>query len=327
MEKLKGKSILITGGAGFIGSHIADFLTKNNAKFVRVVDNLMTGHEYNIEHLKKYKNFEFMYGDISDFDTCLKVTENIDIVCHQASLGSVPRSIDDPLKSHKNNVDGFVNILYSCIKRNIKHFVYASSSSVYGNIDTLPKVENNIGKHISPYALTKYIGELYADLFNRVYGINCIGLRYFNVFGPRQDPNSMYSAVIPKFITTLINNERPIIYGDGLTSRDFTYVSNVVDANVNALSLYDDETGALNMVYNIAYENQITLLCLFDNIRKICNVNLEPIFKEQRKGDIKHSFANINLAKKHLNYKPSVGLIDGLKLTIDYYKNTKDIMI
>lgn len=327
MEKLKDKNILVTGGAGFIGSHIAEFLTKNNVKLVRVIDNFITGHEHNIEFLKKYSNFEFVYGDISDYNTCLKVTEGIDLVCHQAALGSVPRSIDDPLKSHKNNVDGFVNMLYSCVKRKITHFVYASSSSVYGDISTLPKVEKNIGKHISPYALTKYIDELYADVFNRVYGINCIGLRYFNVFGPRQDPNGMYAAVIPKFITAIVNNEQPIIYGDGLTSRDFTYVSNVVDANINALSLYDTNSDSLNMIYNIAYENQVTLLELFNTINEICNKKLEPIFKETRKGDIKHSFASVNLARKYLNYVPKIGLIDGLKLTIDYYNRIKDTKI
>lgn len=321
MDKLR---ILLTGGAGFIGSHIAEYLLANNICHLRIVDNLVTGKMTNIQHLlDKYTNVEFIFGDITNINLCRKIIQDIDVVCHQAALGSVPRSLSDPLNSHNTNVNGFLNMLIVSAEHKIKRFVYASSSSVYGDNSDVLKREDIIGKQLSPYAITKYIDELYADLFTRIYGVNCIGLRYFNVFGPRQDPNGPYAAVIPKFINSILNGQSPIINGDGYYSRDFTYVDNVVYANILALTTQDNR--CFGNVFNIACGGDITILELFDIIHKIINKypDLEPIFGPERSGDIPHSLANISKSCSLLGYSINTTFKEGIYKTINYYLELK----
>ena len=249
-KNIINKNILITGGAGFIGSNIVETLLKQNCKFIRILDNLSTGYKKNIDFLlQKYDNIEFLYGDITNLEICRKAMKNIDIICHQAALGSVPRSIIDPLKSHQTNVNGFFNILLAAKENNIKRIVYASSSSVYGDNQILPKIEHNTGNVLSPYAATKSIDEIYANVFTKCYDMECIGMRYFNVFGPRQDPTGSYAAVIPKFINLMKNNISPTINGDGKFSRDFTYIDNVVQANILAMTTTNKE--CYGQVFNI----------------------------------------------------------------------------
>jgi len=310
------KKVLVTGGAGFIGSHICDYLLENGYS-VRVLDNLATGDKNNIMHNLNNPNFEFMYGDISNLETVRTALQDIDMICHQAALGSVPRSVSDPLGSHNTNVNGFLNILLGAKEKNIKRIVYASSSSVYGDHPELPKQEHKIGKQLSPYAITKYIDELYARNFTELYGLECIGLRYFNVFGPRQNPNGAYAAVIPKFISALKNNQQPVINGDGNYSRDFTYVKNIVMANY--LALTTENTNCYGTIFNIGAGGRITIKEMFDSIKQILNSDIEPIFGEPRIGDISHSNADISKAKEYLNYNPIIDFIEGIKLTIDYY--------
>jgi len=315
MEK---KSVLLTGGAGFIGSNIAETLLTNNVKFIRILDNLCTGNISNIKTLLlKYPNVEFMYGDISNLETCRKAVKDIDVICHQAALGSVPRSVDDPLSSHISNVNGFLNILISAKEVGIKRIVYASSSSVYGDDVRLPKKESNMGKVLSPYAATKLIDEIYAHVFTLTYQLECIGLRYFNVFGPKQDPNGVYAAVIPKFVSSILSNKRPIINGDGSYSRDFTYIDNVVKANILAMTTTNSQ--AFGNVFNIGAGGQITILQLYNQIKDSLNSSIEPIFSSHRKGDIPHSNADISLAKNILGYEPIVSFEDGIKKTVDYF--------
>jgi UDP-N-acetylglucosamine 4-epimerase len=308
---------LVTGGAGFIGSHICDYLIRNNARVV-VIDNLSTGFLDNIEHLMNNPNFEFYEGDITNFDDCEKVISRVDIICHQAALGSVPRSIENPLNSHNSNVNGFLNILESARKHNIKRIVYASSSSVYGDDCNDLKQEEIIGTHLSPYAITKYVNELYANIYTKLYDMECIGLRYFNVFGSRQTPNGPYAAVIPKFIKAIKNNEQAIINGDGSYSRDFTHVDNIVLANINALLIQNEE--CFGQVFNISGQYNISILELYNLIKDAIHSDIEPIFGDTRKGDIPHSNANINKARELLNYEPIVNLKDGIKNVIEYYK-------
>lgn len=313
------KSFLITGGAGFIGSHIVEYLLNHKAKFVRVIDNLSTGFYSNIEPFIKFDNFQFVEGDIKDYEICYKCLENIDIVCHQAACGSVPKSFKYPLEYHTSNVTGFLNILHASKEHGIKRFVYASSSSVYGSNITLPKQENLIGKQLSPYALTKYIDELYANFYFELFGMECIGFRYFNVFGPRQNPNGDYAAVIPKFIDKIKKNELATINGDGSFSRDFTYVDNVVNANIKAcLTLNDKSFGE---VFNIGTGDATSILDLHQKISKNFGYTKKPIFLDQRDGDIPHSLANINKAKEILDYNPTISLEEGLKLTIKFFNN------
>jgi len=300
---------LVTGGAGFIGSHIVDFLLNNGHK-VRVLDNLITGNKDNIKHHFNDSNFEFMYGDISNLDTCRNACKNIDAICHQAALGSVPKSVVDPLSSHNANVNGFLNILLAATENNIKRIVYASSSAVYGDNNELPKVEDKIGKPLSPYAITKYIDELYGKNFTEMYGLECIGLRYFNVFGPRQDPNGAYAAVFHKFISLIKANKQCLINGDGSYSRDFTYIENVVQANYNALTTLNTE--CFGNVFNIGAGGRITILEMYNTIKDILGSNLEPVLGPLRKGDIPHSNANINKAKELLNYSPEVDFSTGI---------------
>jgi UDP-N-acetylglucosamine 4-epimerase len=315
---MNNQSILITGGAGFIGSHIVEYLI-NKVKFVRVIDNLSTGNIDNIKKFLDYENFELVIGDITDINILKKAMNNIDIICHQAALGSVPRSIDKPFDTHNVNVNGFYNLLLCAKELNIKRVVYASSSSVYGDNETLPKVEHLIGNHLSPYAVSKYVNELYGKVFSRCYGMECIGLRYFNVFGPRQNPNGPYAAVIPKFIDSLLNNKQCVINGDGSYSRSFTFIDNVIFANV--LALFTTNEKSFGEAFNIGTTKQITILQLYNNIKHNLGSNLDPIFMDNRNGDIPHSNADITKAKNCLGYKPYIDFSEGIKQTINYYVN------
>jgi UDP-N-acetylglucosamine 4-epimerase len=319
---IQNLSILVTGGAGFIGSHIVECLLSIGAKNVRILDNLSTGSKSNIEPLiKKFTNLEFVWGDIRNLETCRKACKNIDIICHQAALGSVPRSIDNPLDSHDVNVNGFINLLVAAKENFIKRIVYASSSSVYGTNDKLIKIENENGELLSPYAVTKYVDELYANIFTRVYEMECIGLRYFNVFGPRQNPNGVYAAVIPKFIKVVIENESPLINGDGSYSRDFTYIDNVVHANV--LALTTNNTECFGQVFNVGTNNSISINELFELIKKITNNdNCKAIYGPKRIGDVPYSNASINKISTMLKYQPKVYFEDGLQKTIEYFIKT-----
>ena len=304
--------VLVTGGCGFIGSHIVESLLLNGAKFVRVLDNLQTGKIENIQFLlDKYDNLEFIYGDISDLEMCKKAVQNIDVITHQAALCSVPISIDNPLLNNQSNVNGFINILISAKDAGIKRVVYASSSAVYGDDTTLPKIEQKIGKTLSPYAVGKHIDELYAYTFTRCYGMECIGLRYFNIFGPRQDPNGPYAAVISKFISIMKESKQPVINGDGTFSRDFTYVDNVVQANI--LGLTTDNTESFGEVFNIGTGKETTILELIDTLNEILGVSIKPIFGDERAGDINFSKADISKAQSILKFNPSVSFKEGLE--------------
>lgn len=313
IASLEDKSFLITGGAGFIGSNLVEYLLKYGAGKVRVLDNLSTGNLKNIEEFLTNTAFEFIEGDIRDLATCQKACQGIEYVAHQAALGSVPRSINDPIATNEVNVNGFLNMLVATRDNKCKRFVYAASSSTYGDSKELPKVEDRIGKPLSPYAVTKYVNELYADVFARIYGIDTIGLRYFNVFGPRQDPNGAYAAVIPLFIKAIKEDKPATINGDGETSRDFTFVENAVQANIRALLTTNKEV--INQVYNIACGERTTLNELWHYLLEISNKKIEPIYKFERKGDVRHSLANIEKAKLLLNYNPSITIREGLQIT------------
>ena len=309
-------SILVTGGAGFIGSHIVDELVLRGYKHIRVLDNLSTGNKNNIQQLIEQNKIEFMYGTIEDMDTCRTAVDGMDMICHQAALGSVPRSITDPIVSHKSNVDGFINLLNAAREQNIKRIVYASSSSVYGDNENLPKIESIVGSVCSPYAATKKINEIYAGVFTKCYGMEIIGLRYFNVFGPRQNPDGAYAAVIPKFMKYIKEGKRPIINGTGNYSRDFTYVSNVVHANMQALSCADEY--CYGNVFNIGSGGRVTIMELFNSLKQLLKqFDLKPIQSVERIGDVPHSNANIDRAKNFLGYNPEVSFYDGLLLLVD----------
>ena len=309
-------NILVTGGAGFIGSNIVETLLKKGAKNIRILDNLVTGKKENIQKLlDNNTSLEFMYGDIANLEICRKAVKNIDVICHQAAIGSVPRSVADPLTSHIANVNGFLNILLAAKEEGIKRVVYASSSSVYGDHPILPKVEENTGNVLSPYAATKAIDEIYANVFTRCYGMEIIGLRYFNIFGPRQDPNGMYAAVIPKFIQLMRNGDKPLINGDGSFSRDFTYVDNAVQANI--LALTTDNIMCFGEAFNIGAGGQSTLLELVNAINNELNSTIEPIFGKERAGDIPHSNADITKAKNMLDYDPKISFEEGINRLIN----------
>jgi UDP-N-acetylglucosamine/UDP-N-acetylgalactosamine 4-epimerase len=311
--------ILITGGAGFIGANLAEkLLSDENVQAVRVLDNLSTGSMANIEEFQSHSKFEFVEGDIRDYKTCLQACDNIDLISHQAALGSVPRSINDPLTTNEVNVTGTVNIFQAAKEKKIKRVVYAASSSTYGDHPGLPKVEDKIGKPLSPYAVTKYVNELYADVYARVYGLELVGLRYFNVFGPKQNPKGPYAAVIPIFIQSILNNEPPTMNGDGTHSRDFTFIANAVQANL--LALFTENNNSLNQVYNIAYGEKTSLNELFEMIKEIAGSDLSPFYGPERSGDVKHSLADISKAKELLDYKPSVDIKSGLKTTFEWYR-------
>ena len=323
-KELDGLKILVTGGAGFIGSNLCEFLLKNNS-YVTCLDNFSTGYKKNIIDLIGHKNFKLIEGDIRCLKTCQLACKNIDYVLHQAALGSVPRSIKDPLTTNEVNVGGFLNMLISSRDNNIKRFIYAASSSTYGDLDTLPKFEDKIGVPLSPYAITKYVNELYAKNFNLIYSLDTIGLRYFNVFGRKQDPDGAYAAVIPKFIKKLMNNEAPTINGDGSFSRDFTYIDNVIQMNV--LCILTNNRKALNQVFNTAYGERTDLNRLISLIKhylkeydsRISNINVK--YGDFREGDIPHSLASIKKAKKLLGYEPYHDLSKGLKECINWYYN------
>jgi UDP-N-acetylglucosamine/UDP-N-acetylgalactosamine 4-epimerase len=316
------QKILITGGAGFIGSNLCDYFI-NEGYYVTCLDNFSTGHKRNINHLLSNERFELIEGDIRDLDTCLKATKEKDFVLHQAALGSVPRSIQDPITSNEVNVSGFLNMLIASRDNGIKRFVYAASSSTYGNSEALPKVEDVIGKPLSPYAITKYVNELYADVFSRTYGLETIGLRYFNVFGRRQDPNGAYAAVIPKFVTQLMRHESPVINGDGTYSRDFTYIDNVIQMNELAMTTQNKE--ALNTVYNTAFGDRVILNDLVNLLKENLSKydasisEVSVVYGANRVGDIPHSLASIEKAKRLLNYNPKYSFSLGLQEAVKWY--------
>lgn len=319
---LNNKKIVVTGGAGFIGSNLCEALLEKNNTVV-CLDNFATGKRENIAHLHQNSNFALIEGDIRNMKDCKKAVAGMDYVLHQAALGSVPRSINDPITSNDVNVSGFLNMLVAARDTGIKRFVYAASSSTYGDSKGLPKIEDVIGKPLSPYAITKYVNELYADVFSKTYGIETIGLRYFNVFGRKQDPNGAYAAVIPKFVGQFMKGESPTINGDGTYSRDFTYIDNVIQANM--LAMLTDNSDAINTVYNVAYGDRNTLndlvgylkeyLSEFDEKIKDIEINHGP----NRAGDIPHSLASVDKAKKLLNYNPEFSLQKGLKEAVKWY--------
>ena len=316
------KKILVTGGAGFIGSNLVDaLLADKRIRFVRVLDNLSTGFKENIAQHFGHPKFEFLEADIRDFDACLAACNNMDLISHHAALGSVPRSIQDPLTTHAVNISGTLNVFHAAKESGIKRLVYAASSSTYGDSTALPKLEQNIGKPLSPYAVTKYVNELYASVYARTYGLEVIGLRYFNVFGPRQSPNGAYAAAIPLFINKLMHGESPTIHGDGSHSRDFTFVANAVQANL--LALFCENKAALGEVFNIAFGQQTTLLELFETLRQELKVNTTAIFGPERLGDIPHSLASIEKAQRVLGYFPAVSVSEGLKRTVEWLLSDK----
>lgn len=317
-KDLSNSNFLVTGGAGFIGSHIAAYLLQHGAKKVRVLDNMVNGFNSNLDILRQYPGFEFIEGDIRNIETCLKACEGIDYISHQAALGSVPRSIKEPVYFNEVNVTGFVNMLNAAVTSKVKTFVYASSSSVYGDELTLPKKENKIGNCLSPYAATKKINELYAQVFADVYGIKQIGLRYFNIFGPRQDPNGPYAAVIPLFVKGILKQTPVYINGDGGQTRDFTFVDNAVQMNIKAM-LTNNEA-AFKQVYNVAVGERFTVNDLYKACQTQLSSDFKATYREPRAGDIRDSLADISLAKELLNYQPTKKFEDGLVETIQYFK-------
>lgn len=324
LDQLNGAKVLVTGGAGFIGSNLCEFLIDNGA-VVKCLDNFATGHEHNLTRIKRHPNFSLLRGDIRNIEDCKKAVKDVNYILHQAALGSVPRSIKDPITSNEVNVGGFLNMLVAARDEGVERFVYAASSSTYGDSKGLPKQEDVIGKPLSPYAITKYVNELYADVFHKTYGINCVGLRYFNVFGRKQDPNGAYAAVIPKFTKQLMDHESPIINGDGSFSRDFTYIDNVIEMNVRAMLSTNKE--ALNTVYNVAYGERTDLnelvsilkeeLAQFD--KKIEEINIT--YGPERSGDVPHSLASIDRARTNVGYDPQFSIRQGLKEAMAWYWN------
>jgi len=320
--ELKNKRVLVTGGAGFIGSNLCEVLLKLNVK-VTCLDNFATGHKHNIAPFHSNPNFELIEGDIRDLKTCREACSSQDYVLHQAALGSVPRSINDPITSNDVNVGGFLNMLVAARDANVERFVYAASSSTYGDSEALPKVEDEIGKPLSPYAITKYVNELYAQVFHTTYGLDTIGLRYFNVFGRRQDPNGAYAAVIPLFVKKFMAHESPVINGDGSYSRDFTYIDNVLKMNLLSITAKNKE--ALNQVYNTAVGDRTTLVQLTSLLKKYLGVydhqikDVEVLHGPNRKGDIPHSLASITKAEELLGYKPSHTIDNGIEQAVAWY--------
>jgi len=311
-------SFLVTGGAGFIGSHIALYLLKHGAKKVRVLDNMVNGFDKNLSILSAYPGFEFIQGDIRSYETCLLACEGIDYISHQAALGSVPRSIKEPVYFNEVNVNGFVNMLKAAVEKKVKSFVYASSSSVYGDEPSLPKIENKIGNCLSPYAATKKTNELYAQVFANIYGIKLMGFRYFNIFGPRQDPDGPYAAVIPLFVKGIINQTPVYINGDGEQTRDFTYVDNAVQINIKGMLSQNEE--AFNKVYNVAIGESCSVNFLYNACAQQLNSDWKPVHRAPRAGDIRNSLADISLASKLLNYEPVTKFSEGLFETIEFFK-------
>jgi len=318
-QDLSPFSFLITGGAGFIGSHIAEYLLTNGAGKVRILDNMANGFETNVKILRQYNAFEFIEGDIRNSDVCRKACEGINYVSHQAALGSVPRSIKEPFYTNDVNVGGFVNILQAAVENNISQFVYASSSAVYGDDPALPKKEENTGNCLSPYAVSKKANELYAQVFARIHNIPVIGFRYFNIFGPRQHPGGPYAAVIPLFVKGLIDNSPVYINGDGNQTRDFTFVENAVQVNIKGMLTTNED--AKNEVYNVAVGENYSINYLFNRIREYFGSGQEAIHLEPREGDIRNSLADISKAKELLGYEPVTKFDTGLIKTIEFFKN------
>ncbi|WMX15524.1 SDR family oxidoreductase [Aureispira sp. CCB-E] len=316
---LEDKTILITGAAGFIGSNLVEYLLKYKVKKVIVLDNFLTGFKSNVEPFLTHPNYQFIEGDIRDLEVCKKACEGVDIVCHQAAMGSVPRSIQEPYATTAHNVDGFVNMAFAAYEQGIKRFVYASSSSVYGDEPNLPKVEDRIGKPLSPYAITKLSNELFAENFGRLYDMEFIGFRYFNVFGPRQSPKGAYAAVIPLFADACMHDKEVFINGDGGQTRDFTFIENVVQINIKAMLTTNTE--ALNQVYNVGCGGRYTVLDLFKGVRKAAGVPEKmPTHRAPRAGDIRDSQADISKAQKLLDYDPQFDFEKGLAITVDYFR-------
>lgn len=324
MENKTKNTILITGGAGFIGSNLTEYFLGLGYKVV-CLDNFSTGHRHNLKDFLNNPDFELIEGDIRNLNDCNLAVEGVDYVLHQAALGSVPRSIKDPITTNEVNVSGFLNMLTAARDAKVKRFVYAASSSTYGDSKGLPKVEDVIGKPLSPYAITKYVNELYAEIFSKTYGLETIGLRYFNVFGRKQDPNGAYAAVIPKFVKHFMNHESPIINGDGNYSRDFTYIDNVIQMNELAMTSQNPE--AINSVYNTAYGDRNTLNDLVKYLKEYLSEfdpeikDVSVIYGENRAGDIPHSLASIEKAKNMLGYNPKYSLQEGLKEAVGWYWN------
>jgi len=324
------KTYLVTGGAGFIGSNLLEVLLGLNQKVVGL-DNFATGHQHNLDKVKlavsaeQWKLFKFINGDICELEACQRACNGVDYVLHQAALGSVPRSIEDPIRTNNSNITGFLNMLVASRDANVKRFVYAASSSTYGDSPNLPKQENIIGNPLSPYAVTKYVNELYANVFARSYGFKTIGLRYFNIFGPRQDPEGAYAAVIPNWVSSMLHNKAVYINGDGDTSRDFCYIDNTVQANI--LSAMTDNPAAVDQVYNVALNDQTSLTELYNLIRDLILsrrpglVIPDPVYRDFRKGDVRHSRADISKAQSLLGYSPTHRIGEGLEHSIDWYIN------
>ncbi|MCB0704440.1 MAG: SDR family oxidoreductase [Saprospiraceae bacterium] len=317
---MKQYNLLVTGGAGFIGSNLVKaLLNDERVAFVRVLDNLSNGHRHNIEEFLSDERFEFLEGDIRDYNTVLQACKDIDLVSHQAALGSVPRSVQSPLTTNDVNITGTLNVFTAVKDLGIKRVVFAASSSTYGDSQASPKREDVTGEPISPYAVTKLVNELYARVYGKLYGMKYIGLRYFNVFGPKQDPHGAYAAVIPLFMKAILENQAPHIHGDGLQSRDFTYVANAVQANLQALFIERED--ALNEIYNIACGEQTTVLDLYNYLAEIAGSELKPIHGPNRAGDVKHSLADISKAKNYLQYNPGYSVREGLELVFEWYKD------
>lgn len=324
VKKIENNSFLVTGGAGFIGSNLVKRLLDNNATLVRVLDNLSNGHLKNIKPFIGLPNFEFIEGDIRNLETCKKAVEGIDYVSHQAALGSVPRSINDPATTNEVNISGFLNMLIAVKDSDtVKKMVYAASSSTYGDSPTLPKVEDNIGKPLSPYAVTKYVNELYADVFYKTYGTKTIGLRYFNIFGPKQDPNGAYAAVIPLFLDAITNEKAPTMNGDGEQTRDFTFVQNAVQANIKSMFSGDE---ADNQVFNIACSERISLNYLWECLENISNKKIKPYYGPPRAGDVRDSLADISKANKLIGYSPEITVKEGIELTYDWFIKNQEFI-
>lgn len=316
---IQNKYFLITGGAGFIGSNLVDHLLEQGAAKVRVLDNLSNGYYENIEPFLNDHRFEFLEGDIRDLETCQRAVEGIEYISHQAALGSVPRSVKDPITTNEVNISGFLNILVASKEStSLKRFVYAASSSSFGDSAKLPKVEGEEGKPLSPYAVTKWVNELYGDVFSKVYGFHSVGLRYFNVFGPKQNPNNPYAAVIPLFIKAAMEKRAPLINGDGSYSRDFTFVQNAIQANVKAM--LDTPHLQQHEVVNIAVGERTTLLQLWDAIASAAGVTIQPEFGPNRAGDIPHSLASIDKARTLLGYDPQFTVRDGIGITYEWFE-------
>ena len=324
-QKLKDKKVLVTGGAGFIGSNLCEsLLSEGNRVFC--LDNLATGKRSNLQALFPHPDFDFIEGDIRNYETCLNAAEGMDVILHQAALGSVPRSINDPLTTNSVNIDGFLNVLNAAKENNVSRFVYAASSSTYGDSEVLPKVENSIGMPLSPYAVTKYVNELYAHVYGNLHGMEIIGLRYFNVFGRNQSPDGAYAAAIPKFVSAFLNHDSPIVHGDGEQTRDFTYIDNVIQ--INHLAATTENSDALNQVYNVACGQRTSLNDVIKGIREALvkyDSTIADIVVEhgpERAGDVRDSLADISKAKNLLGYEPTHTLKEGIAEAIEWYRNT-----